>query len=144
MTPWRRGMRFDTQRLSQTATHKFDTSHACNVSRRITGSTPCRPQAGTFDQQHDSRTLTSVRLKQLEHPRIVAVKDALPNGTVKKSDVARAVVVRTWRGWRRVEDDDRYAAYIRETGFERAVFYPEDDAFLVDRELAVCHWELVD
>ena len=26
---------------------------------------------------------------------IVAVKDALPNGTVKKSDVARAVVVRT-------------------------------------------------
>ncbi len=26
---------------------------------------------------------------------IVAVKDALPNGTVKKSDVAKAVVVRT-------------------------------------------------
>jgi large subunit ribosomal protein L14 len=26
---------------------------------------------------------------------IVAVKDALPNGTVKKSEVARAVVVRT-------------------------------------------------
>jgi heme-degrading monooxygenase HmoA len=27
---------------------------------------------------------------------------------------------------------------------ERAVFYPEDDAFLVDRELVVHHWELVD
>jgi len=29
---------------------------------------------------------------------IVAVKDALPNGTVKKSDVARAVVVRNEAG----------------------------------------------
>ena len=28
---------------------------------------------------------------------VVAVKDALPNGTVKKSDVAKAVVVRTVR-----------------------------------------------
>ena len=27
---------------------------------------------------------------------------------------------------------------------ERAVFYPEDDAFLVERELAVQHWELFD
>ena len=99
------------------------------------------------------------------------------------------MVVRTWRGWTRVEDADSYAAYVRETGLreyhatpgnrgawilrrvegdrcefvtvsvwdsvddirgfagddvERAVFYPEDDAFLVDRELAVCHWELVD
>ena len=26
---------------------------------------------------------------------VIAVKDALPNGTVKKSEVARAVVVRT-------------------------------------------------
>ncbi len=32
---------------------------------------------------------------------IVAVKDALPNGTVKKSDVARAVVVRTVKETRR-------------------------------------------
>lgn len=27
---------------------------------------------------------------------------------------------------------------------ERAVFYPEDDAFLVERELTVSHWELWD
>jgi heme-degrading monooxygenase HmoA len=27
---------------------------------------------------------------------------------------------------------------------ERAVFYPEDDAFLVERELAAQHWELVE
>ena len=32
---------------------------------------------------------------------IVAVKDALPNGTVKKSDVAKAVVVRTVKETRR-------------------------------------------
>ena len=39
---------------------------------------------------------------------IVAVKDALPNGTVKKSDVARAVVVRTVKETRRKE-----GSYIR-------------------------------
>ena len=32
---------------------------------------------------------------------VVAVKDALPNGTVKKSDVAKAVVVRTVKEVRR-------------------------------------------
>jgi large subunit ribosomal protein L14 len=39
---------------------------------------------------------------------IVAVKDALPNGTVKKADVARAVVVRTVKETRR-----RDGSYIR-------------------------------
>ena len=39
---------------------------------------------------------------------IVAVKDALPNGTVKKSEVARAVVVRTAKETRR-----KYGSYIR-------------------------------
>ena len=39
---------------------------------------------------------------------IVAVKDALPNGTVKKSDVARAVVVRTVKETRRKD-----GSYIR-------------------------------
>ena len=39
---------------------------------------------------------------------IVAVKDALPNGTVKKSDVARAVVVRTVKATRRKD-----GSYIR-------------------------------
>ena len=39
---------------------------------------------------------------------IVAVKDALPNGTVKKSDVARAAVVRTVKETRRKD-----GSYIR-------------------------------
>ena len=39
---------------------------------------------------------------------IVAVKNALPNGTVKKSDVARAVVVRTVKEVRRKD-----GSYIR-------------------------------
>jgi Uncharacterized protein conserved in bacteria len=97
------------------------------------------------------------------------------------------MVVRTWRGWTRAEDADRYAEYVAETGLkeyratpgnrgawilrrtegdrcefvtvsvwdslddvrgfagddvERAVFYPEDDEFLVERELTVEHWEL--
>src|SRR3954468_9996077 len=39
---------------------------------------------------------------------VIAVKDALPNGTVKKSEVARAVVVRTVRQPRR-----RHGSYIR-------------------------------
>lgn len=99
------------------------------------------------------------------------------------------MVVRTWRGSTRVEDADRYVAYLRETGLteyratpgnrgawvlrrveddrcefvtvslwdslddvrgfagddiERAVFYPEDDDFLVERELTVRHWELLE
>jgi antibiotic biosynthesis monooxygenase (ABM) superfamily enzyme len=99
------------------------------------------------------------------------------------------VVVRTWRGWTRAEDADRYVEYVRETGLkayretpgnrgawilrrtvgdrcefvtvsvwdslddirgfagdeiERGVFYPEDDAFLVERELTVDLWELWD
>jgi heme-degrading monooxygenase HmoA len=99
------------------------------------------------------------------------------------------VVVRTWRGWTRAEDADRYVEYLRETGLreyratpgnrgawiirriegdrcefvtvsvwgslddvrgfagddvELAVFYPEDDEFLVERELTVRHWELWD
>jgi len=99
------------------------------------------------------------------------------------------MVVRTWRGWTRAEDADRYAEYVAETGLkeylatpgnrgawilrrtegdrcefvtvsvwdslddirgfagddvERAVFYPEDDEFLVERELTTNHWELWD
>ena len=49
---------------------------------------------------------------------IVAVKNALPNGTVKKSDVARAVVVRTAKETRRKD-----GSYIRfdenATGLEK-------------------------
>jgi large subunit ribosomal protein L14 len=56
---------------------------------------------------------------------IVAVKDALPNGTVKKSDVARAVVVRTVKETRRkdgsyIRFDENAAIIINEAGEPRA------------------------
>ena len=99
------------------------------------------------------------------------------------------MIVRTWRGWTRTEDADRYVEYLRATGLKEyratagnrgawilrrsdgdrcefvtvslwesldavrgfagddvdvAVFYPEDEAFLVERELTVRHWELDD
>jgi large subunit ribosomal protein L14 len=56
---------------------------------------------------------------------IVAVKDALPNGTVKKSEVARAVVVRTVKETRRkdgsyIRFDENAVVIISETGEPRA------------------------
>ncbi|MGH7719347.1 MAG: 50S ribosomal protein L14 [Gemmatimonadaceae bacterium] len=56
---------------------------------------------------------------------IVAVKDALPNGTVKKSDVARAVVVRTSKETRRkdgsyIRFDENAVVIINEAGEPRA------------------------
>ena len=56
---------------------------------------------------------------------IVAVKDALPNGTVKKSDVARAVVVRTANATRRkdgsyIRFDENAVVIINEAGEPRA------------------------
>ncbi len=51
---------------------------------------------------------------------IVAVKDALPNGTVKKSEVARAVVVRTVKETRRKD-----GSYIRFDG---------NSAVLIDKD----------
>ena len=56
---------------------------------------------------------------------IVAVKDALPNGTVKKSDVARAVVVRTGKETRRkdgsyIRFDENAVVIINEAGEPRA------------------------
>jgi large subunit ribosomal protein L14 len=55
---------------------------------------------------------------------IVAVKDALPNGTVKKSDVARAVVVRTVKETRRkdgsyIKFDENAVVIINEQGEPR-------------------------
>ena len=44
---------------------------------------------------------TRKRYASLGDKVVVAVKDALPNGTVKKSDVAKAVVVRTVKEVRR-------------------------------------------
>ena len=56
---------------------------------------------------------------------IVAVKDALPNGTVKKSEVARAVVVRTVKETRRkdgsyIRFDENAIVIINEAGEPRA------------------------
>ena len=56
---------------------------------------------------------------------IVAVKDALPNGTVKKSDVAKAVVVRTVKETRRkdgsyIRFDENAVVIINENGEPRA------------------------
>ncbi|MGK2935686.1 MAG: 50S ribosomal protein L14 [Gemmatimonadaceae bacterium] len=56
---------------------------------------------------------------------IVAVKNALPNGTVKKSEVARAVVVRTAKETRRkdgsyIRFDENAVVIINETGEPRA------------------------
>ena len=56
---------------------------------------------------------------------IVAVKDALPNGTVKKSDVARAVVVRTVKETRRedgsyIRFDENAVVIINEQGEPKA------------------------
>ena len=55
---------------------------------------------------------------------IVAVKDALPNGTVKKSEVARAVVVRTVKETRRkdgsyIRFDENAAVLINNQGNPR-------------------------
>ena len=56
---------------------------------------------------------------------IVAVKNALPNGQVKKSDVARAVVVRTVKETRRkdgsyIRFDENAVVMIAENGEPRA------------------------
>jgi len=56
---------------------------------------------------------------------IVAVKDALPNGTVKKSEVARAVVVRTVKETRRKDGsynkfDENAVVIINDQGEPRA------------------------
>ena len=97
------------------------------------------------------------------------------------------MVARTWRGWTKAEDAERYVDYLNDTGvpglagtdgnrgvyvfrrldddraefivtslwesrdairafageeIERAVFYPEDDAFLVDRERTCSHYDV--
>ncbi len=56
---------------------------------------------------------------------IVAIKDAIPHGTVKKGEVARAVVVRTAKEQRRkdgsyIRFDDNAAVLITDAGEPRA------------------------
>ena len=55
---------------------------------------------------------------------VVAVKDALPDGTVKKGDVAKAVIVRTTKEQRRrdgsyIRFDENAAVIIRDSGDPR-------------------------
>ena len=56
---------------------------------------------------------------------VIAVKDALPDGTVKKGDVAKAVVVRTRKEIRRkdgsyIRFDENAAVIINDSGEPRA------------------------
>lgn len=56
---------------------------------------------------------------------VVTIKDALPNGTVKKGEVAKAVVVRTSKEIRRrdgsyIRFDDNAAVIINDAGEPRA------------------------
>ena len=56
---------------------------------------------------------------------VIAVKDALPNGTVKKSEVAKAVVVRTVKETRRkdgsyIRFDENAVVIINDEGEPRA------------------------
>ena len=56
---------------------------------------------------------------------VVTVKDALPDGTVKKSDVAKAVIVRTSKETRRkdgtyIKFDEKASVIIRHNGEPRA------------------------
>ena len=56
---------------------------------------------------------------------VVAVKDALPDGTVKKGDVAKAVIVRTTKEQRRrdgsyIRFDENAAVSISDSGEPRA------------------------
>ena len=68
---------------------------------------------------------TRRRYARLGDQVIVAVKDALPKGTVKKSDVARAVVVRTVKETRRkdgsyIRFDENAVVIIDDKGEPRA------------------------
>ncbi len=56
---------------------------------------------------------------------VVTIKDALPNGTMKKGDIAKAVVVRTAKEMRRrdgsyIRFDDNAAVIINDAGEPRA------------------------
>jgi small subunit ribosomal protein S17 len=86
------------------------------------------------DEENTAKTGDTVRIaetrplskdKRWRVVVIVAVKNALPNGTVKKSDVARAVVVRTAKETRRkdgsyIRFDENAVVIINEQGEPRA------------------------
>jgi large subunit ribosomal protein L14 len=68
---------------------------------------------------------TRRRYARLGDVVVVAVKDALPNGTVKKAEVAKAVVVRTVKETRRkdgsyIKFDENAVVIINDQGEPRA------------------------
>ena len=68
---------------------------------------------------------TRRRYARLGDVVVIAVKDALPNGTVKKSEVAKAVVVRTVKETRRkdgsyIKFDENAVVIINDAGEPRA------------------------
>ena len=70
------------------------------------------------------------------------------------------MIARIWRGAVRTPDADEYAAYIGATGlalesleavkafagddYETAVYYPDDERFLVERDATCAHYEVVE
>lgn len=50
------------------------------------------------------------------------------------------MIARTWRGWVRTEEAEAYVDYI--TSIDVAVFYPEDDQYLIDRDTTVRHFDV--
>src|SRR6478736_4666712 len=71
------------------------------------------------------RVLSGTRRRYAGLGDVVAVKNALPNGTVKKSDVAKAVVVRTVKETRRkdgsyIRFDENAVVIINDAGEPRA------------------------
>ena len=73
----------------------------------------------------NSGAKTALVIRVLGDIVVVAVKNALPNGTVKKSDVAKAVVVRTVKETRRkdgsyIRFDENAVVIINDAGEPRA------------------------
>lgn len=74
------------------------------------------------------------------------------------------MIARLWRGVVRAQDADEYAAYVQDTGIEsykqtpgnlgawllrrpdgdRAVYYPEDERYLLELDPHVVHYQVPD
>jgi heme-degrading monooxygenase HmoA len=119
----------------------------------------------------------------------VSVRRVANLETLSAIPLEEDMILRTWRGMTRIEDKDRYLAYLRATGvkeykatpgnegvfvvwrerdgkaefflltlwesmeavqsfagprLEAAVFYPEDEQFLVDKDNHVDHYEVLE
>jgi heme-degrading monooxygenase HmoA len=168
--------------------------------RRVDGSQrpPARPVVGSggiaagFGSKADARQTAATggrtrRSISSPSPRPADQFHRWPIATVVQSATTQgaSVIVRTWRGWTRPEDEDAYAEYVLGTGvaeykrtpgnqgayvisrpdgdrtefmtisfwddresilafagqeMDRAVFYPEDDRYLIGRETTAKHF----